>query len=63
MKKTEYFCDICGEKIEELERASGIYFITNTDFQIGNYGCTDGVHICGSCLSQLKKHLNNIPDI
>jgi len=60
-KKT-YWCDLCGENLDKPEESFGLYFTNYYTFTLGGYGSTDGKHICFSCTSQLKKHLNK-PEI
>ena len=54
-----YTCNICREELENPIKAFGIHFSTNTQFILGGYGCTDGVHICYRCSKQLRQHLNS----
>lgn len=58
--KRVYTCDICRDKIQDPNESFGVHFESNTDFTLGNYGCTEGVHICYRCAAQLKYHLSTI---
>lgn len=57
MKKI-YDCNICRDIIEDREGLLGLIFSGMKSFRIGNYGNTDGVHICAPCARQLKEQLN-----
>ena len=61
MLKHLYSCNICGEEISraDLQDAIGLHFCGGNKFTIGNYGCTDNIHICASCAVQLKRQLNS----
>ena len=61
MKKI-YRCNICGDEIEKekLNDSIGLHFSNLKTFTIGNYGCTDNIHICVGCAKQLKHELNNL---
>jgi len=57
MKKI-YSCNICRDEIENPTLMYGVHFSNLTQFTLGGYACTEGVHICFRCAIQLKKHLN-----
>lgn len=59
MLKRTYYCDICGEEIKDKSESFGLHFSDLTKFTLGNYGCTEGKHICYRCAGQLKEHLNS----
>ena len=61
MKKT-YSCDICKDKIENIIELFGLKFSSNNKFTLGNYGCTEGTHICYECARQLAIYLSQ-PEI
>ena len=54
-----YNCDICRDEIKDPRNSFGVCFSNMTDFTLGGYGSTDGVHICYRCARQLREHLNN----
>jgi DNA-directed RNA polymerase subunit RPC12/RpoP len=57
--KTIYNCDICRDEIKG-SKLFGVHFSDLKKFTLGNFGCTEGVHICIECAKQLKTHLNNL---
>ena len=57
--KKIYSCNICGERIDNLSDSFGVRFSDMRKFTLGNYGCTDGIHICFNCARQLKEHLDS----
>ena len=60
--KKIYTCNICREDIDTPENSFGLYFKNMTQFTLGGYGCTEGIHICYRCAVQLKDQLND-PEI
>jgi len=58
--KTIYFCDICRDEIKNPVDSFGICFSNLTEFTLGGYGSTDGLHICYRCAKQLQKELSKI---
>jgi len=61
MLKHVYSCNICGEEISraDLHNAVGLHFCGGNNFTIGNYGCTENIHICAYCAVRLKRQLNS----
>jgi len=55
MKKV-YSCNICREE-KKPDTLKGLNFSGMAKFKIDEARSTDGVHICLSCLSQLKAQL------
>lgn len=59
--KRIYNCDICSHEIKDKKALLGLHFTGTTDFTIGNYGCTEGKHICYHCAFQLLLGLADGP--
>jgi len=57
--KRIYSCDICRDEIKDPHNSFGVHFTNMTDFTLGGYGSTEGVHICYRCARRLKTHLDN----
>ena len=55
-KKIIYNCDICNEK-KNFDELVGLNFINMTKFKFDTARSTDGVHICLSCLQQIKEQI------
>ena len=55
-----YSCDICRVKIKEPNECFGVCFSGTKNFVLDRHYKTDGVHICHSCVRQLKKLLPKI---
>jgi len=53
-KKSTYTCNICNKIIKNMSECVGIKFSDLTEFTLGGYDCTEGTHICYSCIRQLK---------
>jgi len=47
--KRIYSCDICRDEIKDPLNSFGVHFTNMTDFTLGGYGSTEGVHICYRC--------------
>jgi hypothetical protein len=58
-----YKCDICREDVKDLNMLLGLHFKDMKNFSIGNYGCTEGVHICYGCAKQLLNELSKITEL
>jgi len=57
----KYACNICREDARDPSILYGVNFCDLHNFTLGNYGSTDGIHICFTCAIQLKKELCSEP--
>lgn len=55
-KKITYNCDICRED-KKFDELVGLNFTGMTKFKFDTARATDGVHICLSCLQQIKEQI------
>jgi len=61
MKKTKYYCDICGEHITHPhQELIGVYFTSHSKFVLKDHKSTDGKHICFDCGYILKDQLSKV---
>ena len=59
--KRVYRCDICSDVIENpRDNLLGVYFHGNANFTLGDFGLTDGRHICHRCAEQLGEQLRKM---
>ncbi len=57
--KRLYSCNICRDELKNPVESYGLHFKNMTEFTLGGYGCTEGVHICFRCARQLAARLNH----
>lgn len=51
-KKTEYFCNLCRDKIADITKGEGVYFsaITGIDFKPLHHAEN---HLCNDCIEKV----------
>ena len=49
-----YSCNTCNNRIVDKTQMFGLKFSDLKSFTLGDYNCTEGMHICYGCARQLS---------